>query len=241
MSAAPLTDALRALSRFLVADASFGDTLQRVSEIAVAAIGPAEFLGIAMLGSDGRPTTGVFTDPASPEIDRAQYDSGNGPCLDAWREMRTVRLDDLDAASGTYPEFAAAAQAHGIRSTLSLPLVAGEQGVGAMNLYASTAGAFSDEDEQLGGTLATAAAVVLANAAAYWDARQLSEQLSTAIRSRAVIEQAKGILMARSPHLDADDAFDALRRMSQQENLKLRQVAERVVAQRSPSHDPADR
>ena len=117
-------------------------------------------------------------------------------------------------ASERYPEFARAALGHGIPSTLSLPLVAGGDGVGALNLYARRAGAFTKEDEELGEELAAAAAAVLANTSAYWSAFELGEGLTEAMRSRAVIEQSKGILMAGGPELDADGAFDLLRRAS---------------------------
>ena len=226
-------EALRALGHFLVADRSIGDTLLEVSQITTNAMPAAEMAGIALLGTDGRPTTGVFTDDAAPEIDEGQYRSGRGPCLDAWREKRVVRIDDLGDAGDRYPEFVKAAQAHGIQSTLSLPLIAGDDGIGALNLYARVISGFSEEDEQIGVELAGAASIVLANAAAYWQAAQLSEQLSEAMKSRAVIEQAKGMLMAQTPHLSADDAFDLLRRASQRENLKLRDIAQRIVDRRA--------
>ncbi|MDQ3896657.1 MAG: GAF and ANTAR domain-containing protein [Actinomycetota bacterium] len=232
-------EALRALSQFLVAERSMGDTLLRVSEITVEALPAAEMAGISLLGEDGTPKTGVFTHREAPEIDAAQYDAGRGPCLDAWRERRVVVLDDVSAMVEEYPEFADAAQLHGVASVLSLPLVAGMHGLGALNLYARTSKAFAPEDEATGTALAAAAAVVLANASAYWDASQLSEQLSEAMKSRAVIEQAKGILMARSSELHADGAFDLLRRASQRENVKLREIAQRVVDRRSPSADAA--
>jgi GAF domain-containing protein len=230
--------ALHALSKFIVADSSLGDTLQRVSEITVDAIPAAEIAGMSMLDQRGKPTTAVFTDPGSPAIDAAQYDSGNGPCLDAWRHQRVVRIDDMSTADD-YPEFAEAAQAHGVQSTLSLPLVAGDHGVGALNLYARTKDAFSADDEGVGVDLATAAAVALANSSAYWGAVELGEQLSTAMRSRAVIEQAKGMLMARSPDLSADDAFNVLRQASQRENVKLRDIAQRIVDRQPLSTRPS--
>jgi AmiR/NasT family two-component response regulator len=86
-----------------------------------------------------------------------------------------------------------------------------------------------DRRHALGQELATTASVVLANVAAYWEAFELGQQLGEAMQSRAIIEQAKGILMARSPDLDADGAFDLLRKASQRENVKLREVAERIV------------
>jgi GAF domain-containing protein len=234
MSQDPRGEALQALSRYLVADASMGDTLLEVGRITTAALPAAELAGISLLAENGRPTTAVFTDEAAPEIDEGQYASGRGPCLDAWREKRVVRIDDMSAEADTYPEFAKAAQAHGVQSTLSLPLIAGDKAVGALNLYAREVKGFSEDDEAIGRDLAGAAAIVLANATAYWEAAQLSEQLSEAMKSRAVIEQAKGMLMAQSPRLTADGAFDLLRRASQRENLKLRDIAQRIVERRMP-------
>ena len=223
--------ALGALSQFVVSKSSMGETLLRVSQITTDALPAAHMAGISLLGEDGTPTTGIFTDPEAVEIDSAQYESGRGPCLDSWRLRQIVRLDDLNGTDA-YPEFAAAAQAHGIQSTLSLPLMAGEDAAGALNLYSRELNGFTDEDERVGTLLASAAAIVLMNASAYWQATQLSEQLTQAMQSRAVIEQAKGILMARSPHLNADEAFDLLRKASQRENVKLREIAQRIVDRR---------
>lgn len=228
-----LTEAMRSLSRFLVAEASLGESLHRVAEITVGALPGADFVGFTMLDDRGRPTTAVFTDPDSPDIDQSQYQSGRGPCLDAWREDRVVRIDDIAAGDdGAYPEFTTACAEHGVHSTLSLPLVASGTAVGAMNLYSGRRHGFSADDEGLGVDLAVAASAVLANAVAYWDALELSDQLTEAMASRAVIEQAKGILMATSPGLTPDDAFDMLRTASQRENVKLREIARRIVEQR---------
>ena len=231
MSTDASAQALGALSQFVVSKTSMGETLLRVSQITTDALPAADMAGITLLGADGKPTTGIFTDPEAPEVDAAQYASGRGPCLDSWRLQTVIRLDDLDAA-GAYPEFVAAARAHGVQSSLSLPLMAGEDAAGALNLYSRTAKRFTDDDERTGILLAGAAAIVLVNASAYWQASQLSEQLSQAMQSRAVIEQAKGILMARTPHLNADDAFDLLRKASQRENVKLRDLAQRIVDRR---------
>jgi GAF domain-containing protein len=231
MSTDASAQALSALSQFVVSKSSMGETLLRVSQITTDAIPAADMAGISLLGDDGKPTTGIFTDPEAPVIDAAQYESGRGPCLESWRLHKIVRLEDMDHAEA-YPEFAGAARAHGIQSTLSLPLMAGEDAVGALNLYSRTPNGFTDEDERAGTLLAGAAAIVLVNASAYWQAAQLSEQLTQAMQSRAVIEQAKGILMARSPQLDADEAFGLLRKASQRENVKLREIAQRIVDRR---------
>jgi GAF domain-containing protein len=234
MLTTPLSDALGALSRFLVADASIGDTLLRMAEITVDAVPPADFVGLSLLDERGRPTTAVFTDPGSPEIDATQYRTGRGPCLDAWRKARVVRVDDTAEAGGDYAEFKTAAAGHGIGSTLSMPLVAADKGIGAMNLYASAKDAFSDDDEKVGGELATVCSAVLANAVAYWDAYELSQHLTAAMQSRAVIEQAKGMLMAGRSGLNAEQAFEMLVKASQRENLKLRDIALRLVEHKPP-------
>jgi GAF domain-containing protein len=234
MNSDPRSAALSALSGFLVSELSLGDTLHRVAEITTDAFPAATIAGIAMVDEYGRVQTGVYTDEASPEIDSGQYESGRGPCLDAWRQGRVVRIDDMNVAKGDYPEFAEAALKHDVLSTISFPMMAGNAGIGALNLYSPEQRGFSEADEPMGTELTAAASVVLANASAYWTAVELGEGLSEAMKSRAVIEQAKGILMGRSPDLDADGAFDLLRRASQRENVKLRDVAQRIVDRRPP-------
>jgi transcriptional regulator with GAF, ATPase, and Fis domain len=234
MSTDASAKALQALSQFVISNMSMGDTLLRVSEATLEALPAADMAGISMLGENGKPTTGVFTDQETPEIDAAQYESGAGPCLDSWRTGTTVRLDDMELAAETYPDFARTALGYGVHSSLSLPLVVGDDAVGALNLYSRAPNGFSEDDEATGTVLASAAAIVLVNASAYWQAAHLSEQLAQAMQSRAVIEQAKGILMARAPHLSADHAFDLLRKASQRENVKLRDIAQRIVDRRTP-------
>jgi GAF domain-containing protein len=233
MSLDARSKAFMTLSRFLVADVPIGEILLQVAQTTVDAMPGTEMAGITMGAEDGSPTTGVFTDERSPEIDSAQYNSGNGPCLDAWRLKKVVRITDLAAAT-QYPEFSKVSQEYGVLSTLSLPLVAADRGIGALNLYAKSVDAFSDADEQIGMELATAAAIVLANASAYWTAYELSQNLNQAMKSRAVIEQAKGMLMARSESLSPDGAFELLRKASQRENVKLREIAQRVVNRDQP-------
>jgi GAF domain-containing protein len=111
---------------------------------------------------------------------------------------------------------------------LSFPLAIDDRPLGAMNLYARTERAFADTDLETGALFASQAAIVLGNAQVYWDARDLSARLGEAMKSRAIIEQAKGMLMA-AQHCDEDHAFDLLVRASQRENLKLRDIAARIV------------
>ena len=231
MSGDALAKALSALARFQITELSVGDTLHRLADVTVEAIPGAEVAGMTMLGQDGRPTTAVYTDEDSPEIDEGQYREGKGPCLDAWRENRVVRIDQIADEASRYPHFVAACQEHGVQSTLSIPMVSGDVALGALNLYARSPRAFTAEDERSGSELAAASGSVLGNVSAYWTAFDLGVGLREAMKTRAVIEQAKGMLMARAPFPDADEAFELLVKASQRENVKLRAIAQRIVEQ----------
>jgi GAF domain-containing protein len=233
-------EALASLARFQVTDVTVGETLQEIAAVTLVAVPTAAVAGMTMLGPDEQPTTAIFTDKDSPEIDEAQYQEGAGPCLDAWRNGRVVRLTDVEETVDRYPAFVQACRGHGIRSTLSLPLVSAETTVGALNLYARRPGAFTVEDEALGMELAGVAGTVLSNVSAYRMAFDLTEQLTEAMSTRSVIEQAKGMLMASSPTLTPDDAFEMLRQASQRENVKLNEIARRIVERRQPPEPGAE-
>ena len=116
----------------------------------------------------------------------------------------------------------------GVHSALSLPLVVGEQVIGAINSYAHSRDAFGEHAVKLGSQFAGPAAVSVYNAQLLAAARERTKQLQRALGSRAVIDQAIGIIRSRSGG-SAEEAFDRLVRMSQAENVKLRVVAERLV------------
>jgi GAF domain-containing protein len=222
----PLTASIAALSRFILGDDTLEQTLERVAHLTVDAVGAADLCGITLL-VEGRHRTAAFTDPASPEVDQAQYDTNDGPCLEAFDRREAIDLR-CTTDPGEWPAFRKAAADHGILSTLSLPLVVAERAVGAVNLYAREVDAFGDVDRAAASLFAGQAAIVLANAQAYWDERDLTTGLREAMAHRAVIEQAKGVLMG-AQGCDADAAFALLVRASQRENVKLREVAKRVV------------
>jgi GAF domain-containing protein len=222
-----LSASIDTLSRFLVGEQTMGETLLRVAQLAEAAVG-ADLTGVTLVNSEGHPTTAVRTDPDTGAVDQLQYDVGEGPCLAALREMRVVSVPSM-RLERRWPHVAECAEEKGVRSSLSAPLVVGERGIGALNFYARTENAFSEEDEETAQTFALHAAVLLANAQAYWNAYELGQQLEQAMLSRASIEQAKGILIEQSG-VTSDEAFELLRRASQRENRKLREIALEIVA-----------
>jgi GAF domain-containing protein len=226
MAESPLAESLAVLSRYFIGAGTLEETLGRVADLTVEAVPPADFAGLTMV-VEGRQRTAVFTDRESPEVDQAQYDSGEGPCLDAMRDAKVYQIGST-GEDGPWPAFRRACVERGIRSTLSLPLIVDHGSVGAMNLYSHVDHSFGIDDREAALQFAGQAAIVLANAQAYWDAQQLSTRLGEAMKTRATIEQAKGILMG-AQRCGPDEAFDLLTRASQRENVKLRDIARRIV------------
>ncbi|HRW39196.1 MAG: GAF and ANTAR domain-containing protein [Acidimicrobiales bacterium] len=219
-------EAMASLSAQLVSDNSIHATLVRVSELARLGVGRSVEVGVTLV-VDGVTDTLVFTDPAISDIDRAQYEAGDGPGLAAIREGEPVLVDST-IASRRFRTFCRAAVSHGVGSVASFPLVADEAPIGSVNHYAPSEAAFEPATIEAAERFAHQASILVANAQAYWDARSRSEHLRRAMDSRATIEQAKGIIMARTG-CDDEGAFDLLRQQSQAENRKLREVAEGIV------------
>ena len=222
----PVQQSVAALARFFVGDGTMHDTVQRVVDLAASAITPADMIGLTMMVED-KPATAFFNGPEAVHIDQAQYDSGTGPCLDAFRDRAVYTITSM-TDEDRWPAFTKSALEHGVHSSMSLPLRTGDRAVGALNFYARETAAFGSDEEARGQLFADQAGVVLLNAQSYWDAQLLSERMSEAMRSRAVIEQAKGILIAQS-RIDADAAFAILVEASQGENRKVRDIAEEIV------------
>ncbi|MDQ6797988.1 MAG: GAF and ANTAR domain-containing protein [Actinomycetota bacterium] len=226
-------DSVGILAQYLLGDDTLGDTLTRIVALARDAL-PADLAGITTI-VEGSPSTAVFTDDAAPRIDAHQYVGGSGPCVEAFRMQATIRIDNVPEDQ-RWPQFTEAAAEFGVRSTLSLPLSARGEPLGALNLYARATHAFAAPEEQLGERFASQASVVLANAQAYTEARDLCENLRQALASRSTIDYAIGIVMAGAGQ-DPDEAFQVLVRASQREHRKLRTIAAELVertARRSP-------
>jgi GAF domain-containing protein len=211
----------------LTDDADLSDALRRVAESGAGLMANCTSASVTLI-EHGRAVTVGSTSGMAQALDDAQYAAGDGPCLTAAREGMVVRLDDI-AADGRWLSYAQRALEQGVRSSLSTPLdLAGDNTWGGFNAYSAVPAGFSDEDEQLCRAFAIQASIIVSNVQAYWASLELSNHLSRAMESRAVIEQAKGVLMANH-HVDADRAFDLLVERSQAENRKLREVAGDVV------------
>jgi GAF domain-containing protein len=218
-----LASAVLLVHAFIGGRRELGDTLTELSALGVNAV-DADMAGVTLEESSGRgPRTPFHTDELVVIVDEAQYDADRGPCLHALRAGEAVTIvDTLD--DDRWPEFAKEAARHGIRSSLSLPLVVGDRGIGALNFYSRQPNWFHEEAVTVGQLFAGQAAIV----AAYYDRAETADHLRRAMESRATIEQAKGVIMATSG-CNADEAFAILRGQSQLENRKLRDIATELV------------
>jgi GAF domain-containing protein len=218
--------AMQELSQLLVAEEGVERTLQRVCDLATRVIRGCDSAGVT-LHIEGKYVTAACTDSRTLEVDEGQYSRDEGPCLQAMRDKVVLRVD-VGEANERWPEFLDDARRCEIRSFLAAPMMLKQESIGSLNLYSRAADGFTDLDETLIALFTAQASIAVANAKTYADAVELTRQLREAISSRAVIEQAKGVLMAREG-LDADGAFARLRTWSQNRNVKLREVAKEIV------------
>jgi len=219
---------LRALAGIIAGDSSQDAVLRRTCDVTRTVIDGAASVSVTVLESD-RPRTAAASDDLALQADAAQYDNDSGPCLEAVRGVKTVLVADL-AGERRWPGYVAKATPLGVRGSLSVPLGVENRVVGALNIYATAPDVFDDEAVDLAVELAQYAGIVATTADQYNRATTLADQMQRAMESRAVIEQAKGILMAQR-HCSADEAFEVLVRLSQETHRKLRELAEALVAQ----------
>jgi GAF domain-containing protein len=218
--------AIHELAQLLVAEEGIESTLQRISDLAARVIPDCDAAGVTLY-VDGKYVTAACTDRRTLEVDEGQYSRDEGPCLQAMRDKAVLRLNVAEA-NERWPEFLEDARRSDIHSFLAAPMLLKSESIGSLNLYSSKASGFTDLDDLLIALFTGQAAIAVANAKTYADAVELTRQLREAISSRAVIEQAKGVLMTREG-IDADAAFDRLRTWSQTRNVKLREIAKEVM------------
>jgi GAF domain-containing protein len=221
-------DLLVALHQLVSDEEHLTDSLRRVADIACFAVPGVESVGLTFRAG-GSGTTVAFSGDVAPVLDEAQYADDLGPCLEAFRTDRTINVPNVTHEVNRWPTYVRTAQELGIHSSLSLPLgLPGEAAMGALNMYASPESAFPDDTVAVGEMFAAQASVAVANAQVYWQAKHLTEHLTRALDSRDRIGQAKGILM-RHHGISGDEAFDMLRKVSQQRNVKVTDLADDVI------------
>jgi GAF domain-containing protein len=221
--------ALEDIHTLLQAEEQLDPVLDRLVDTLRGTVPAASGASVTVLTDDEQIAwTRTATDATVVAIDKVQYATGHGPCLEAARTRRPVRAG-IDDVRDRWRAFADAAGSAGLRSYLSAPVVLGDEPVlGSLNMYGRATDAFDPVDEALLSFLTAAASTAIVTARRHLRARDLAVHMKTAMDSRAEIEQAKGVLMAQHA-ITADEAFRRLARRSQETNTKLRDVARSLL------------
>lgn len=226
MSAEPesaLAHRMAELARTLAVPLRLDEVLAGVSRTVLEVLPGAQAAGFLLFTKAEKFETHAPTTEVMFTIDALQIEYGEGPCMEAALDELIVRTDDFEQEQ-RWPRFSAAVLKMGLRSALSFKLYTSHRNAGALNIFSYEPHAFGPEDEAQGQVLAAhAAAAILAS-------RQ-GEQLQSALNSRDLIGQAKGIIMERF-NVDAVRAFEMLRELSQTSNVKLVEIAQQVIDKR---------
>ncbi|GAA2288952.1 transcription antitermination regulator [Streptomyces ruber] len=212
------------MARDLLAQESLDATLERITASAVELVEGCDAAGILVL-HDRRVRTLAATEQVVVDSDRLQERAGEGPCFDAARRAggrRLFRIADFAAEAARWPVYLSYADGLGLGSMMGFLLFTEDEDLGALDMYSRARGAFGEASETAGWMLASHAAVAFSSA-------RTDAQMREALATRHTIGEAMGILMGRHG-LTEEQAFDVLRTYSQEKNVKLRQVAERVCS-----------
>lgn len=226
----PLADELSAVSArvtgLLLSEETVTTALGLVSSMALDTVPGAVGAGVSIVDERGRRSSGS-TDARVERADALQYELDEGPCLAAAAGRRLVRVDDL-ASDRRWPRWAAAVAPLGLRAAMSAPLAVGDTSLGAIKVYAAQPGSFDTRTERLLTMASAQAAILVSNVQTRERARQLSEGLRQAVRSRDLVSTAKGVVMARHG-VPEDVAFGMLLSRAGEEGGTLADVARAVV------------
>ncbi|MFT4393429.1 GAF and ANTAR domain-containing protein [Gordonia lacunae] len=198
-----------------------GQVLDSITAGAVEYVPGAQYAGVLLVDQKKNFDTLAPTDPLMNEADRIQKETGEGPCLQAAWDHHTVLVNDI-GSDDRFPAFSARVlEETPLRSSLSFKLFTDKGTIGALNVFSEETDVFGDESLEVGLLFATHAALALR-------AARQQQHFQSALASRDVIGQAKGMIMYRF-RIDAVAAFALLRRLSQDTNTPLAKVAEQLI------------
>lgn len=225
---ADLTSVLSKIARTLEPELDVDRTVEHIVVAAAATVPGADEAGVSLLENSEMRSVGPSSELVT-RLDQLQHRLSEGPCVDAIYEHPIYRTGDI-GADPRWPKFGEQAAASGVASMLGYRLFTSKAVIGALNLYSWRKDAFDEEAERIGELFAAHAAVALAGSKGL-------AQLQVALKTRDVIGMAKGILMERH-RVGPDRAFEMLVEASQHANIKLRDAAEWLVRNSSPSTAP---
>ena len=218
---------LAGLQNALLRTDSVEQFLHELAVLAARTVGEGMTCGMALRRRGGLASATACSDPLASEADRVQYEAGDGPALHALRHARPVNVRDTATAS-SWPGFCRQAASLGIRSCYAVPLINDGEPAGALVLYSRRPGAFGPEEARRAQKFARHASGALTLSLRMASCADQNDQLRSSIVSRAVIDQALGVIMA-TERCPQDKAFALLRSVSQNTNVKLRDLAATIV------------
>lgn len=225
---------LTELIALLLAVENLEQGLRHLAEMAVAIVPDGPSCGITLV-RDGRPITVVYAGPIPKKVHDDQYRRGDGPCLEAVRTGQVVVVQDM-AAERRWNGFPAAAMASGAHGAYAHPLEIGGDIVGSLNLYAHEQGLFPARVQRVAAQFIEPASLLLEGMIRRLSQEEVIAHLNNAIVSRTVIGQATGIIMAQR-RCGPDEALNVLTKISNDRNVKLREVARTLVEAFPPGDD----
>jgi GAF domain-containing protein len=208
------------LARTTAAPSTLKQILDGVTAATVELIPGADLAGVLLVKKGGEFESHAETDSLVAQLDKLQHDFGEGPCAEAALQQTIVRSDDLRSES-RWPQYAPAAVELGVLSGLSFKLYTADRTAGALNVFSYQTDVWDADAETTGAILAAHAATAIL-------AQRQEEQLQSALVTRDRIGQAKGIIM-QTYNVDDVRAFEMLRRISQESQTKLADIAQRVI------------
>jgi GAF domain-containing protein len=216
------------LADTLVDDYDVIDVLDRLARHSVELLA-ADAAGILLADARAKLRVVASTNEQTEWMELLQLQADEGPCVDCFRTGAPVSVNDLAAATARWPRFVAALRERGTYGSVhALPLRLRGESIGTLNLFHTTPGPLPDADLALGQALADVATIGILQERAVRRGEVLAEQLQAALNSRVIIEQAKGVL-AQHGDLSMDVAFDRLRSYARSHNLRLTEVARKIV------------
>ena len=220
-----LEQRVASLAEINLSEETLDSILEHIGRLGVEALEGWEAAATTLVEHDRVATYGSTSERIDP-IDQAQYDAGRGPCVDALEG--DVQYFDGTDIEPRWRQFAESAAEAGIYSVVSFPLRLGDDVIGALNFYSNERDALRTGQREEGLLFAGQAAVAVANARAFSSLGVQIEQLEEGLQTRTMIGQATGLLMAQEG-LTSEEAFQKLVTVSQNANVKLREIAQRYV------------
>ena len=221
-----LAERISEVARLLENDDEGDAALRRLADLGVELVPGATAAAVTTMAGDQAHTFAV-SDARVGELHTLQFASGEGPVVETLRYNEARHVPDT-SAEGRWRGFCRAAAGAGLHSVVSLPLHTAQQPAGAVALYADHPCAFSGTAHDIALLFAAQGGAAVYNAGLYGACRQMTDNLQAALESRAIIEQAKGVLHAKLA-ISPDEAFELLRRSSQNTNQKVRVIAAQLV------------